>query len=46
MALVFFTHFPTKGNTLNVNVNNWAKGVYYIKLNGDSFSKTLKYLKQ
>jgi hypothetical protein len=37
---------PTNGKTLNVNVSSWAKGVYYIKVNGSSFSKTLKYLKQ
>lgn len=37
---------PTKGPTLHVNVSNWAKGVYYIKVNGDSFSTALKYLKQ
>ncbi|RYM33882.1 T9SS type A sorting domain-containing protein [Brumimicrobium glaciale] len=40
------TQIPTNGASLNVNVNSWAKGVYYIKVNGSSFSKTLKYLKQ
>jgi hypothetical protein len=37
---------PTKQTTLNVNVSSWSKGVYYIKVTGDSFSTTLKYLKQ
>ncbi|RYM33879.1 T9SS type A sorting domain-containing protein [Brumimicrobium glaciale] len=32
------TELPPKGNTLNVKVNSWAKGVYYIKLNGDSLN--------
>ncbi|MDX1652366.1 MAG: T9SS type A sorting domain-containing protein [Brumimicrobium sp.] len=40
------TQIPTKGHTLHVNVSSWAKGVYYIKVNGDSFSTTLKYLKR
>ncbi|HLW09615.1 MAG TPA: S8 family peptidase [Fermentimonas sp.] len=40
------TQIPTQGSNLNVNVSSWTKGVYYIKVKGDSFSKTLKYLKQ
>lgn len=39
------TQIPTQGNTLNVNVSDWAKGIYYIKINGEFYSKTLKYLK-
>lgn len=37
---------PTNGTLLNVNVSRWSKGVYYIKVNGGSYSTTLKYLKQ
>ena len=38
------SQIPTQGSTLSVNVSSWANGVYYIKVKGDSFSKTLKCL--
>lgn len=37
---------PTHQHSLNVNISGWAKGIYYIKVSGESFATTLKYLKQ